>query len=190
MADYTLSAKVTANAKEYVKGMEYRFLVVDGKCLSIAHRRIASVVGDGKSTIKELIDAKNKEPWHFLTGTPVKMDEPVVEYLKLQNLTFKSVIEENKRVFLRTNSNCSTGGESVDYTYTMPAKFKKIAEKAARAFNAKICGVDIIIEDFEKDDYSIIEINDNPGYSINEWPYEGEGEKIGLAILDLLDLKQ
>ena len=188
--EYAFKFDTNVLIEEYAKGMEYRFLVVDGKCLSVAHRRIASVVGDGKSTIKELIDAKNKEPWHFLTGTPVKMDEPVVEYLKLQNLTFKSVIEENKRVFLRTNSNCSTGGESVDYTYTMPAKFKKIAEKAARAFNAKICGVDIIIEDFEKDDYSIIEINDNPGYSINEWPYEGEGEKIGLAILDLLDLKQ
>lgn len=188
--EYAFKFDTNVLIEEYAKGMEYRFLVIDGKCLSVAHRRIASVVGDGKSTIKELIDAKNKEPWHFLTGTPVKMDEPVVEYLKLQNLTFKSVIEENKRVFLRTNSNCSTGGESVDYTYTMPAKFKKIAEKAARAFNAKICGVDIIIEDFEKDDYSIIEINDNPGYSINEWPYEGEGEKIGLAILDLLDLKQ
>ncbi len=176
--------------EEYVKGMEYRFLVVDGKCLSIAHRRIASVVGDGKSTIKELIIEKNKEPWHFLTGTPVKMDEPVVEYLKLQNYTFDSIIPEGKRVFLRTNSNCSTGGESVDMTPIMPNKFKKIAEKAAKAFDAKICGVDIIINDLKKDDYSIIEINDNPGYSINEWPYEGKGEKIGIAILNLLNLVQ
>ena len=70
----------------------------------------------------------------------------------------------------------------------MPTKFKKIAEKAAKAFDAKICGVDIIIDDLEKDDYSIIEINDNPGYSINEWPYEGRGEKIGISILRLLDL--
>ena len=62
------------------------------------------------------------------------------------------------------------------------------AEKAGNAFNAKICGVDIIIDDVEKEKYSIIEINDNPGYSINEWPYEGEGEKIGIAILDLLDI--
>ena len=176
--------------EEYVKGMEYRFLVVDGKCLSIAHRRIASIVGDGKSTIKELIIEKNKEPWHFLTGTPVKMDEPVVEYLKLQNYTFDSVIPEGKRVFLRTNSNCSTGGESIDMTPIMPNKFKKIAEKAAKAFDAKICGVDIIINDLEKDDYSIIEINDNPGYSINEWPYEGKGEKIGIAVLNLLGLVQ
>ena len=176
--------------EEYVKGMEYRFLVIDGKCLSIAHRRIASVVGDGKSTIKELIIEKNKEPWHFLTGTPVKMDQPVVEYLKLQDYTFDSVIPAGKRVFLRTNSNCSTGGESIDMTPIMPSKFKRIAEKAAKAFDAKICGVDIIINDLEKDDYSIIEINDNPGYSINEWPYEGKGEKIGIAVLNLLGLVQ
>lgn len=174
--------------EEYVKGMEYRFLVIDGKCLSVAHRRIASVVGDGKSTINELIDEKNKEPWHFLTGTPVKKDQPVVEYLKLQGYDFNTVLKKDKRVFLRTNSNCSTGGESIDYTDVMPAKFKKIAEKAAKAFEAKICGVDIIIDDLEKDDYSIIEINDNPGYSINEWPYEGRGEKIGISILRLLDL--
>lgn len=174
--------------EEYKKGMEYRFLVINGKVLSVCHRRIASVVGDGKSTIKELIDAKNKEPWHALTGTPVKMDEPVKEYLKLQELNYQSIIPEGKRVFLRTNSNCSTGGESIDYTDIMPSKFKKIAEKAAKVFDAKICGVDIIIDDLEKDEYSIIEINDNPGYSINEWPYEGRGEKIGIAILKLLNL--
>ena len=172
--------------EEYVKGMEYRFLVINGKCLSVAHRRIASVVGNGESTIKELINEKNKEPWHFLTGTPVKMDAPVVEYLKLQGYDFNTVLPKDKRVFLRTNSNCSTGGESIDYTDVMPAKFKKIAEKAAKAFDAKICGVDIIIEDMKKDKYSIIEINDNPGYSINEWPYEGRGEKIGISILKLL----
>ena len=168
--------------------MEYRFLVINGKCLSVAYRRIASIVGDGKSTIKELIEAKNKEPWHFLTGAPVKMDEPVVEYLKLQGYNFDSILPKDKRVFLRTNSNCSTGGESIDMTDYMPTYFKKIAEKAAKAFEAKICGVDIIINNIEKEEYSIIEINDNPGYSINEWPYEGKGEKIGIAILKLLDL--
>ncbi len=174
--------------EEYKKGMEYRFLVINGEVLSVCHRRIASVVGDGKSTIKELIAAKNKEPWHALTGTPVKMDKPVIEYLKLQDLTVDSVIPSGKRIFLRTNSNCSTGGESVDYTDIMPDKFKEIAEKAAKVFDAKICGVDIIIDDMEKDEYSIIEINDNPGYSINEWPYEGKGQKIGIAILKLLKL--
>ena len=42
----------------------------------------------------------------------------------------------------------------------------------------------------ESDEYAIVEINDNPGYSINEWPYEGKGEKVGISILKLLDLVQ
>lgn len=188
--EYAFKFDTNVLIEEYIKGMEYRFLVVDGKCLSIAHRRTASVIGDGKSTIKELIDAKNKEPWHVLTGSPVKMDEPVVEYLALQGYNYETVIPEGKRVFLRTNSNCSTGGETIDMTDFIPSKFKRVAEKAARSFDAKICGVDIIVDDLKDDKYAIIEINDNPGYSINEWPYEGKGEKIGNSILELLGLVQ
>ena len=174
--------------EQYCKGLEYRFLVINGKCLSVVHRRNASVIGDGKSTIRELIKMKNKEDWHALTGSPIKTDEPVVAYLKIQGLTYDSVIPEGKRITLRSNSNVSTGGESLVFTDIMPDRFKKIAEKASRAFDAKICGVDIIIEDMKKDKYAIIEINDNPGYSINEWPYEGKGEKIGVSILKLLSL--
>ena len=172
--------------EQYIKGKEYRFLVVDGKCISVAHRRVASVVGDGKSTIKELIDIKNKEPWHALTGTPVKIEKPVEEFLKKSNYTYDTIPQKDERVFLRTNSNCSTGGESLDVTNDIPQYFKEMSEKAANAFNAKVCGVDLIIDDLNKNDYSIIEINDDPGYSINEWPYEGKGEKVGLAILKLL----
>ena len=175
--------------EEFVKGMEYRFLVVDGKCLSIVHRRAASVIGDGKSTIRELMLLKDKEPWHVLTGCPMKMDEPVNEYLKLSGYTLDSVPPKDKRITLRSNSNGSTGGETLDFTDEVSTRFKRIAEKAANAFDAKISGVDIIIDDFKKEDYSIIEINDNPGYSINEWPYEpneGRGVKIGLYILRLL----
>lgn len=175
--------------EEFVKGMEYRFLVVNGKCLSVIHRRAASVVGDGKSTIRELMIIKDREPWHVLNKCPMKMDEPVNEYLKLSGYTLDTIPPVGKRITLRSNSNGSTGGEALDFTEVVPARFKRIAEKAANAFDAKITGVDIIIDDFEKEDYSIIEINDNPGYSINEWPYEpneGKGVKIGLYILRLL----
>ena len=131
-------------------------------------------------------DIKNKEPWHALTGTPVKIEKPVEEFLKKSNYTYDTIPQKDERVFLRTNSNCSTGGESLDVTNDIPQYFKEMSEKAANAFNAKVCGVDLIIDDLNKNDYSIIEINDDPGYSINEWPYEGKGEKVGLAILKLL----
>ena len=138
----------------------------------------------------ELIDIKNKELWHREASSLVKKDDVVVEYLKLQGFDYNTIVPEGKRVYLRTNSNCSTGGEAVDMTDIIPTKFKKVAEKAAKAFEAKICGVDIIIEDLKSDKYAIVEINDNPGYAINQWPYEGKGERIGLSILKLLDLVQ
>lgn len=174
--------------EEYAEGQEYRFVVIDGKCISVAHRRSASVVGDGKKTIKELMEDKDKEPWHYILENPMVIDEPLKIFLANQGLTIESVPPKGKRIFLRRNSNCSTGGESVDMTDIMPERFKKIAEKATKIFKGNICGVDILINDIEKAEYSIVEINENPGICINEWPYEGKGQQIGLAILKLLEL--
>lgn len=174
--------------EEYAKGKEYRFVVIDGKCISVVWRRSASIVGDGKSTIRELIENKDKEQWHYLLDNPMKIDQPMEDFLKLQGFTFEDVLEKEQRIFVRKNSNCSTGGESIDVTEKMPEYFKKIAEKVAKLFDAKICGVDILIDDMSKEEYTIVEINDNPGISINEWPYEGKGRRIGLDILRLLEM--
>ena len=174
--------------EECIQGKEYRFLVIDGKCLSVVWRRSASVIGDGKSTIRELIEEKQKEPWHYLLRKQVKVDEPMEEFLALQGYTLDYIPLKDERVYLRKNSNVSTGGESVDVTEMMPQHFKNIAEKTAKVFNSKICGIDIIIDDILKEEYTMIEINDNPGISINEWPYEGKGRKIGLDILKSLEM--
>lgn len=174
--------------EECVKGKEYRFIVINGKCISVVLRRSASVIGNGKDNVQELIERKDKEPWHYLLRNRMKIDEPLQLFLKQQGLDLNYIPRENERVYLRENSNCSTGGESVNVTDIIPTRFKKIAENATNIFGAKVCGVDIIIEDFEKNDYAIIEINDDPGYDISEWPYEGEETHIGLEILKMLDL--
>lgn len=172
--------------EEFKKGLEYRFLVIGDECVCVLHRRAASVIGDGKSNIQDLIDMKNKEPWHGLSGRVITIDDGLKHILKRQKYSLRSVPEKGKRVFLRDNSNCSTGGESIDLTEQVPDEFKRVAVKAAKLFNAKICGVDILIENFNKFDYSIVELNDNPGIGICECPYEGKGQPIGEYILRLL----
>lgn len=176
--------------EDYAKGKEYRFVVINGKCESVIWRRSASVVGNGINTIRELIKMKNKEPWHLLLKHKIVIDIVVKRFLQNQGLDLDSIPKKNKRIFLRDNSNVSTGGESIGMTEMMPDRFKKIAEKVSKIFNAKICGVDIIIDDLDKEEYTIIEINDNPGISSSEWPYEGEGRNIGTKILELLGFKQ
>ena len=174
--------------EEFKKGLEYRFLVIGDECVCVIHRRPASVIGDGKSNIEELIKEKNKEPWHGLSGRIITIDDNLKDTLKKQHYSLKSVPDKGKRVYVRDNSNCSTGGESIDLTEDAPDEFKRIAVKAAKLFNAKICGVDILIDNFNKFEYSIVELNDNPGIGICECPYEGKGQPIGEYILKLLGL--
>ena len=50
----------TVLVEEFIKGKEYRFLVIGDKVPGILHRVPANVIGNGKSTIKELVEEKNK----------------------------------------------------------------------------------------------------------------------------------
>ena len=174
--------------EEFKKGLEYRFLVIGEECVCVLHRRAASVVGDGRTNIAELIRLKNEEPWHGLSGRIITIDDGLKTVIKRQGYSLRSIPEKGKRVFVRDNSNCSTGGESIDLTEQVPDEFKRVAVKAAKLFNANICGVDILIDNFNRFEYSIVELNDNPGIGICECPYEGKGQPIGEYILRLLGL--
>lgn len=174
--------------EQYIKGEEYRFLIVNGKCISVVTRRSAQVIGNGKDSIEKLIEEKNKEEWHVLLDTKIKIDSPLRTYLTKSGRTLEDVPKKGEIVKLRKNSNCSTGGESVSLKDKMPDRFKKIAEKAAKAFESYVCGVDIIIDDLTKEEYCILETNADPGYDINQWPYEGPDSHVGIEILRMLGL--
>ena len=49
----SISGSTSILVQEQVEGKEYRFLIVEGKCIAVANRRPAFVVGDGKKTIKK-----------------------------------------------------------------------------------------------------------------------------------------
>ena len=93
-------------------------------------------------------------------------------------------------MYLRENSNISTGGDSVDYTDDIPQRFKDIAVESTKAIGANICGVDMMIDDYrdENSDYAIIELNFNPAIHIHSYPFIGTERVIAKEILSLLDL--
>ena len=186
--EYSFKFDDTVLIENYVKGKEYRFLVIDNKCVTVTWRRNASVVGDGKSTIENLIAAKNNEPWHKFMHSQIKSDNELKEYFLKNKMSMNDIPKAEERVTLRGNSNVSSGGESIDMTDIMPQYFKGVAERVSKCFNAKICGVDIIIDDMKKEEYKVLEVNSNPGIYIQRWPYEGKEHRIGLEILKLLDM--
>lgn len=181
----------TVLLETFAPGLEYRFLVIGDTVEAVIHRKAANVTGDGVSTIDALIEAKNTHPYRG-TGykTPlelIKVDDVVIAFLKRQGLTTTSVLDKGQTIYLRENSNISTGGDSVDVTAQVHENYKQIALKAARALGVHITGIDIMISDITREDaYSIIECNFNPAIHMHVYPLVGMSQDIPKAILNTL----
>lgn len=180
--------------EEFIEGREYRIFVIGDEVAGILHRVPANVNGDGVKNIRQLVHEKNKDP---LRGkgykTPlekISLGEAERMFLNSQGKDFEYVPCEGETVYIRENSNISTGGDSIDFTDSVPDGYKKIAVDAAKAVGAKICGVDMMInrleEGYSECNYAIIELNFNPAIHIHCYPYKGENRKLGAKILEAL----
>ncbi|MGE5393521.1 MAG: bifunctional glutamate--cysteine ligase GshA/glutathione synthetase GshB [Candidatus Saccharibacteria bacterium] len=180
--------------EEFIPGKEFRFFIINNEVVAILQRVPANVKGDGFSTIRELVEMKNQDP---LRGkkyrTPlekIQTGEAEAMFLKGQNLTFDSIPASGEIIYLRENSNISTGGDSIDFTDDIPESYKQIALKAAKALNVKITGLDMMIADISEeasaDNYGIIELNFNPAIHIHCYPYQGKNRQINRKLMDAL----
>ena len=190
--EYAFSMDHEIMIEEFIEGEEYRFLVVDHEVIGVLKRIPANVIGDGQRNIKELIEQKNDDQIrgeHYRRPLEkIKVDDVVQQFLTSQGLTLTYIPQKGEQVFLRENSNISTGGDSVDVTDEVLACYKNIAIQAADALKAAICGVDIIIEDIknEKGRYSVLELNFNPALHIHAYPFKGISRQVALPILKAL----
>ena len=180
--------------EEFISGREFRFFVINDQVDGILHRVPANVKGDGEKTIRELVEIKNQDPLRGIGyRTPlekIRLEEAEEMFLKEQGFNFESVLEKDLVVYLRENSNISTGGDSIDYTDDIHQSYKDIAIKSSEALNVKITGLDMMIEDVNqparKDNYAIIEMNFNPAIHIHCYPYIGKNRQLNEKILDSL----
>lgn len=179
--------------EEFVSGTEYRFFVLNGETIAVLRRDAAHVIGDGHSTIAQLVAQKNKNPLrgydHRYPLEKIQITETEKLMLEVQGYTERSILQKGKKVNLRENSNVSTGGDSIDMTDKMPKVYKTIAEKAAQALKVNITGVDILIEDITDEtaaQYSIIEANFNPAMLFHLYPLKGKGRRVTMAVLQYL----
>ena len=192
--DIAFSEDKSILIEEFIPGKEYRFLVIDDEVVGILHRVPANVTGDGTSNIRQLVELKNQDPLrgkgYVKPLEKIKLGELEALFLKNQGLDFDYIPKKSETVYLRENSNISTGGDSLDFTDEMHQSYKDIAINAAKALNAKITGIDIMLQDISEpateDNYGIIELNFNPAIHIHCFPYKGKNRKAGEKVLNLL----
>lgn len=164
--------------ERFVEGVEHRVLLVYGKVVAAARRVPAHVIGDGTSTVQQLVDEKNalrtasKNPVHY----QIPVDETVVRHMAGQDMTLDSIPHSDQRVWLRANSNVHSGGDGVDATDELRPAEIKIAERVAKAIpGLRLAGLDLLLpRDGKGADPCVLEVNGTPMITGHHFPWYGE----------------
>lgn len=177
--------------ERFIPGNEHRLLVVGGRVAAAAMGETASVVGDGKSTIEELIESQiNSDPRRGSTEDHplncVRLDSAARLELKRQGYADGSAVPPAGRsVLIQRNGNVA-----FDVTDRVHPSVAAHAALAARVVGLDIAGVDLVAEDISRplDEQrgAIVEVNAGPGLLMHIRPAEGEPRPVGRAIVDHL----
>lgn len=176
-----------------IKGLDHRLLVINHKFVAAAKRTPACVVGDGKSTIEQLVEAVNKDPrrgfGHEKVLTAITIDPHTLELLQRRNMTPASVPPTGETVYLKATANLSTGGTATDVTETVHSYNIFMAERISRIIDLDICGIDIMTEDITRpisESGAVLEVNAAPGFRMHLDPTEGLGRNVAEPVVDML----
>lgn len=178
--------------ERFIRGDEHRLLVVGGKLVAAARGETAAVVGDGKSTINELIDLQiNSDPRRgaaeeFPLDVILLADNPVALHeVERQGYTADSVPPAGREVLI-----LRTGNHTCDITDQVHPTVAAAASLAARIVGLDIAGVDLVAEDISQpldaQRGAIVEVNAGPGLLMHLKPLNGVAQPVGRAIVDHL----
>ena len=180
--------------EKYITGEDHRLLVINNKLVAAAKRTPAHVIGDGKSTIQELVDEVNKDErrgyGHEKVLTEIDINSLTLEILKEMNMTTESVPKKGEMVKLKSTANLSTGGTAEDITELIHPYNVFMAERISKIIGLDICGIDIMAEDLtkplNKSGGAVLEVNAGPGFRMHLQPTSGLPRNVGGHVVDML----
>jgi cyanophycin synthetase len=180
--------------ERYAPGVDHRLLVVGGRLIAAARREAAQVVGDGSSTIAELVERINQDPRRgdgFLTPLGrIPLDAPALDVLSSQGYTPESIPPKGNRVQMRRQSHIITGGVAYDVTDRVHPAVATRAVEAARVVGLDVAGIDIVATDvsrpLEEQGGVVVEVNAGPGLGLHLPPWSDPARPVGEAIIGLL----
>ena len=180
--------------ERYYSGSDHRVLVVNGKVVAVAERIPAHVIGDGKSSIKDLIAMTNRDPrrgdGHDNILTKITPDQTSLAVLEKQGYDLNTVLPLGDTAYLRATANLSTGGIAIDRTDDIHPENVWLAQRVAKIIGLDIAGIDVVTPDITKPlkevDGVIVEVNAAPGFRMHAAPSVGLPRNVGAAVLDML----
>lgn len=176
--------------EEFRSGLDdYRVTVLDGKVIGVLRRVRPYVIGDGKSSVKKLLLARNEERKNNkqIKLGMVQMDADLKNTLRDQGLRLGSVPKEGQEVRLKQVCNLGAGGEVHDATELISEENKKLAIKIAKTLGLRLAGIDFLCQDISKSLVKtggvIIEVNEDPDISMHQYPQQGKPRNVARKIM-------
>ena len=178
----------------FIQGFDHRMLVVNNELVAVAKRVPGHVVGDGISTVAQLIERVNADPrrgiGHEKVLTRLELDHQAERLLEQAGHTVDSVLPAGEVFYLRSTGNLSTGGTAVDVTDVVHPDNREMAVRAAAAIGLDVCGVDFLTPDITRSyrdvGGGICEVNAAQGFRMHVAPSEGKPRDVAGKVMDML----
>ncbi|MCC7271512.1 MAG: hypothetical protein IT561_02510 [Alphaproteobacteria bacterium] len=176
---YAAAAEVSENliAESYLPGDEYRALVISGRVRSVIASTPATVVGDGRSTIEELVEAVN------LAGDRGRRDEGFVlspilwndlskRFLAFNGHTPQEVLPAGRRIEIYPLPIMRFGaGRKIDVTDRVHPDNDAMLVRAAEVMGLDVAGIDLRMPDVARSwrevGAGLCEVNPQPALSVH-----------------------
>jgi cyanophycin synthetase len=180
--------------EKFITGEDYRLLVINYKLVAAAKRTPAHVVGDGKSTVKQLVNKVNEDPrrgyGHENVLTQITINDLTKTIIAAKGYTEESVIPEGEKLILKDTANLSTGGTAEDVTDIVHPSNIEMAERISRIIDLDICGIDIMTTDISQPlsdtNGAVLEVNAGPGFRMHLAPTSGLPRNVAAPVVDKL----
>ena len=180
--------------EKFISGFDFRILVINHQFIAAALREPAHVIGDGISTIEQLIELENQDErrgyGHENVLTEISIDRETYDELSKLNYTLETILEKGKVCHLKGTANLSTGGTSTDVTDIVHPNNIFIFERISRVIGLDICGIDVMAsnlnEPLEVTGGVVLEVNAAPGFRMHLAPANGLPRNVAAPVIDML----
>ena len=154
-----------------IAGENHRLLYLDGKLIDAIVRQSPVVVGDGRSTVKELVKQANHERLRRKTGKSqvlLTIDLDMKRTLARAGLSLQSVPQAGQQVTLKTVVNENCGEDNLTATEQLCPRLVEEGAEAVAALSVRLGGVDVITTDpsvsLADSGGAILEVNAPPNF--------------------------
>ncbi|MFU8821768.1 MAG: N-acetylglutaminylglutamine synthetase [Gammaproteobacteria bacterium] len=165
------AARVSDNVivESFAPGDDLRIVVIDYRVVAGALRKPPEITGDGRHDIRTLIEKQSRRRAAATGGeSRIPLDEETMRCLARQQRTLDEVLPPGEVLRVRATANLHTGGTLHDVTAELSSTLRAVAERAARALQIPVVGLDLMAPDPAGADYVVIEANERPGLANHE----------------------